>query len=271
MELKELLKALDLPEDTADIKTAVEHHNTKFLARDQAGEDPDVVSQVTGRIYGPLNNLAKKTFGLSNEDIKDKKFEDILKIGVDKFNTEITALKGQNSDDKVKTVTDELNRTKVLADQYKTDLEKAVQEKTDLETGFDNKIKGFKITEKVKEAKGKLSFAESIPELAKVGFDTQINQKYKFDLDKEDNLIVLTSEGKKVSNPTKTGKYLSIDEVLDMELEAANLKKQNGASKVNVNKFYNPIPVDSNQQQNNNPKQPQVHPRALAAAEKAKK
>lgn len=227
MEIKDVLKSLGIPETVATVEELVAEHNKSFIPLSEAHTDERVVEKLTGKIYGLLNTDLKKMFGYSNDEIKGKKYEDLLKGGVEKLTGQINELKNAGSDEKIKGLNDEITRYKTLSDQYKTDLDKSVADKSDLENNFNGKIKEFKINGLVREAKGKLAFADSASELAKMGFDTLISSKYAFDLDDKDSLIVLTKEGKRVPNKTTSGKYLDINEVLDMELSEAKLKKQN--------------------------------------------
>lgn len=251
IETKELLKALNLPEtlaDAADVKEFVTKHNESFVPLSEAHTDERVVEKVTGKFYGSLGTEAKRLFDLKNEDIKDKKFEEVLKLGVEKLNGKIKELSLNTGDEKVAAITKERDTLKAQADQYKSEMEKVLGEKTALETDFNGKIKGFKVASIYKEAKAKLAFSDGIPEVAKLGFDSLISSKYEVSLDDKDNVQILTKEGKKVSNPTKSGTFLSLDEVLDKELDEAGLKKKNNLNGNQPFKFGQP----ANQNNNNN-------------------
>lgn len=267
MEIKELLKALDLPEDIDTPEKAVSAHASKFIPLADAHTDDRVVEKVEGKLWGTVGNAVKREFGLKNEDIKDKKFEDILKFGVDGLKTKITELTNTGADEKLTKLQTELDKIKIQADQYKTEMEKVVGEKTELETGFNNKLKGFKVASIYKDAKGKLLFADGIPEVSKLGFDTLISSKYEVSLDDKDNVIVLHKDGKRVANPTKSGAFLTLDEILDSELDQAGLKKKNNLKGNQQFQFQN----QNNGGNNVADTTRKVNPKAVAMAERSAK
>src|SRR3990167_10614800 len=86
MKLAEVLESLDFTEDQKKIfldpKTEVKLFNEAYHAvwvhRDLAKDDPDIQSQITGRVLGSLETKAKKLFGLTTEEIKDKKLSEVL-------------------------------------------------------------------------------------------------------------------------------------------------------------------------------------------------
>lgn len=264
MEVQEVLKAVGLPEDIGTIEKIVEKHNSLFLPLADAHTDERVVEKITGKIFGGLTTAAKRQFGLTNEEIKDKKFEDIMAMGTEKLSKKIKDLESTGSDEKVKNLTSELEKVKGQSQQYQTELEKVVKEKGDLETSFNTKLKEHKISGIVKEAKGKLSFADGVPEVARLGFDSLVASKYKIDLDEKENPIVTDLEGKRIKNPTKSGAFLSIDEVLDQELDGAKLKKKNNLPG-NKPFQFTPNPASTEPPATGR----KVHPAALKAAERA--
>lgn len=227
LESKEILKALGLPEDLEDITKVVSKHNESYLLKSEAHEDDDVKSKTLGAALGSIDTEAKRLFGFSSEDIKGHKTVEILKKGVEKFKSQITELQGASSDEIVKKKDKEIETLKGQFEQYKGELEKVVQEKQELEANFTTKLKDYKVKNHLRDSKSKLAFVDKISDVSKRGFDAVIEDKYTFDLDDKDNFVVRTKDGKKVTNPKQSGTFLSPDEVLNMELEAAGLKKLN--------------------------------------------
>lgn len=263
LEVKEVLKAFGLPEDIDSVEKAVEKHTAIYVPIDSADSDERVVSKVSGRLLGGLTTTTKKIFGLKSEDIKDKKYEDVLALAAKGLTDQINELKNSGSDEKLSNMQKELEKVKNLSEQYRTDLEKAVLEKGDLETNFNKKVKSFKIGSKLENVMGKLPFSNGIPEAAKIGFNKIVADAYDFDLDESENVIVMDKKGKRIPNPTKSNTYFSLDEVLDAELDKQGLKKKNNAqgnSPVNFN-----MNTNTNQSQNNgnntNGSTVKMHPR----------
>jgi len=230
MESKEVLKALGLPEDLDSVEKVVDAHRSSYLLKNEAHEDETVKGKITGKLFGELTTEAKRAFGLETAEIKDMHIKDILKLGVEKQNTKIKELEetaGKGSEEVIGKLKTEAEKYKGQANQYKTDLEKVVGEKAELETQFTGKLKQHKIDTVYKDAMAKLPLSESVTEVSKIGFDTLIKGNFKFDIGENDEFLVLDAQGQKVPNPTKTGVYLGLSEVLEMEAKKQNMLKQN--------------------------------------------
>jgi len=76
--------------------------------------------------------------------------------------------------------------------------------------------------------------------VSKIGFDTLIKSSFKFDIGENDEFLVLDSNGQKVPNPTKTGVYLGLSEVLEMEAKKQNMLKQNNLTSNRTTTQYTP-------------------------------
>lgn len=232
LELKDVLDVLGLPTDVDSKEKLAELHRKNYITKAEAIEDDEVVKKVEGRIYGGLTTEAKRLFGFSKEEIKDKPFKDILREGAERFATKITELEeasGKGSEEVVKRLNGELEKFKNQANQYKTDLEKVIGEKSELENGFTQKLKEFKVQSAYKEAFSQIPLSETANDLTKRGFNDHVRSTYKFDVDEEENVIVLDAKGQKVPNPTKTGAYLGLVDVLKMEAEKNGILKKNNA------------------------------------------
>lgn len=258
MELKDALKAIGLPEDLDSVEKIVEAHRTSYILKGEAHEDDAVVAKVSGKIFGELTTVAKREFGLESAEIKDKSIRDIIKLGAEKKNTLITSLEesvGKGSEEVISKLKAESEKFKGEAKQYKGDLEKLVGEKAELETGFNNKLKQFKLDNYFKDVLGKVPFSEGATEVAKIGFNTLFQSKYKLDVADDESVLVLDSKGQKIPNPKQTGTYLGLSEVLELEAKENGLLKQN-----NVNQKV--VVVNHQQQQNNAVTTREMHPNA---------
>lgn len=237
MEVKEVFEALNLPADIDSKEKLVETFRKSYIPLSEAHEDEEIKKKITGAIYGSLNTEAKRLFGLKTEDIEGKQFKDVLKTVNERYSAKLSELEqsaGKNNDEKFNTLKSEFEKINLQKSQYENDLQKLLQEKQNLEKNFQNELKQFKIESVYKEKKSKLPFADSIPEVAKVGFDSIIKSKYVIDFDEKGEPIVLDKEGKKIPKKDRAGEYLGLDEVFDMELELNGLKKKNNAQGGNV-------------------------------------
>jgi len=243
MELKEALEALGLPTDLDTKEKIVEAHRNAYLLKTEAHEDDTVVGKITGKLFGELTQVAKREFGLETAEIKDKHLKDIIKDGVAKQKALITQLEesaGKGSEEVITKYKADVEKYKGQANQYKTDLDKVVGEKTELETQFTGKLKQFKVDNIYKDSFAKVAMSETVNEATKIGFETIVKGKFKFDIGENDEFLVLDAKGQKVPNPTKTGVYLGLSEVLEMEAKKQNMLKQNNLPTGRTNPVYTP-------------------------------
>lgn len=269
METKEIFEFLGIAEaDSLDkLKTAFEG---KFVTKASAHEDEAVFGKINAKIYGGLTTEAKRVFDLKTEDIKDKEFKDIFKMGVEKLTSKIKTLEeSQTNDERYTKLKTEYDGITTKFQETEKDVLKLRQELDTEKATASNTIKQFKIGHAYEAVKAKLPFADGVTDVTKIGFDTVIKSKYKMDIDEATgNILVMSMDGKRIPNPKRTGEYLGINEVLDMELDAVEgLKKRNNAS--GPVKF--PVHQQNNNQNNNNNSNQnttRVHPRAVEQVQK---
>jgi superfamily II DNA helicase RecQ len=115
---------------------------------------------------------------------------------------------------------------KELAETNASKLEAATNE-------FQTGMKTYKINHQFEQYKNKLNWIDEPTGVQRIGFDTVVESKYRFDLDEKENLIVLDKEGKPIPSKLNGGKMADPLEILDAELEANKLKKLNNANNKN--------------------------------------
>lgn len=253
MEIKEVFDFLGLPADIDSVDKLKTKFESKFITKAVAHEDDEIKSKVSGAIYGGLTTEAKRLFGFKSEEIKDKDFKDILKMGAETMGAKIKSLEdAAGNDERYMNLKKEYDGVLGKFNQTTEDLGKLRKELDDEKATAANQIKSFKVNHAYEAERSKLPFTDGAPEVAKIGFDTVFKSKYKLDLDEQGGPIVMTQDGKRVANPKRTGEYLGLAEVLDLELEAIpGLKKKNNLNGNQQFQFH-----QNSQQQNQNQNQP---------------
>lgn len=225
--LKELLTEFGFSEDMAekpidDIKTAF---HEKWVNRSLADSDPDIRSKITGKVLGSIQTLATREFGLEASEVKDlKKVEDFITLGATKYKKQLEeaqeALKSGGGDtakwqEKLDKLKGESKQYKDMADQLKQTLEEK-------ETEWTGKLKSTKLDYAVGALKSKLPYSDEFDELRKKGFNADFDERFKFDFNEQEELIVTNKNGELVVNDSKNGHFTPED------LLKTELKKHNG-------------------------------------------
>lgn len=269
MELKDLLETLDMS-DIKDVEAFKEKFNEKFIARSQALEDEEITGKIKSKIIGltsgSIVTLAKREFGLTSEEVKDKKYEEVLELAAQKTKEKMQELEGkagQSNDEALKTLQTKLDKLKLEREEYKGLLDSTKTEYETFKADSEAKFKNLKISTafgKLKETVApKLS--ENMSEADRFYFENKIKESFKFDFDEKDTLQVLDSEGKRIQNPKKIGTFLTPEEAVEMKAAELKYLKQNPGGK--------PAPAQQQQQQQVQPQgvERRIHPNALKNAE----
>ncbi len=273
METKDLLEFLDVAKDVKDLDAFKKAFSQKFITKSEAWDDDEIKGKVTGRITGSMTTVAKREFDLSSDEVKDKKWEEVIALGASKLKAKLKELEetaATGNDEKVKTLTEKLDKVQKSANDYKTLLDTTKQTLTEKETEFTGKIKGFKVKSVLDKAKEKVSakLKSDMSEAEKFYFDSKINESIVIDFDDKDEVIVLGKDGKRLPSTKTAGAFLNIDEAIESQAALLGLVKKNNGASVDAGKFF--------QQQTAAPiTEPgkavrQVHPSALKNAEKLK-
>lgn len=265
MELKDLLGFIDIGE-VKDIEDFKEKFKEKFIVKSQAFDDEEVRKAVTGKVAGSLTTLAKKHFGLTPEEIKDKKWEEIIEFAAQKKNSEIEEYKGkagQTNDEALKEIQAKYEKALNTNKEYKEALTAKEQDFQAKEQDWQKKFKDIKINTILSSAKEKVT--PKLKELSKPEkfyFDSIISENIKIDFDEQENPIVLNKEGKRFQNPNKAGSFLALEEAIELLANQENLIKKNNGGPVN------PLVFQQQQQQPPQGNERKPHPNAIAHAEK---
>lgn len=245
MELKEILEILDISEEVLAAENPQEAFTNavraKYLTKDQALNDKDIVSKVSGKFFGPLNTKLKQIGGLTHSEIEGKKIEEIIDMIGEKFTGEITSLKEastKGNDEKLTALTEELEKHKKTANKYKTDLDALSTTYQEAQNKWTGELKNYKIQTLLNQERSKVPFVDTVKPIEVEGYNSVISKKYKFDLDEKDNLVVYNESGEPIQNPKKVGSYFSPVDVLTQEAASNGILKQNNASTTQEKKTF---------------------------------
>lgn len=265
MELKNVLETLGL-EGVKDLEAFKEKFQSKFITKDEAFNDEEIKGKITGKIAGAATTLIKRHFELENAEIKDKKWEEVLEIGVSKLKNSLKELEGkagQTNDEALKDYQAKLEKANKTISDFKEQNETL---KTGLETSektWSEKYLGLKKNNVLESAKSRLlPKLREMTELERVGFEAAIKNNINIDFDEKDEIYVKGIDGKRIPNPNKMGAFLSLDEALELEAVKGNVIKKNNAGQQNPGLFQAPIKQDNNTSPDSQNGR-KIHPNAL--------
>jgi len=195
--------------------------------REAIQNDPDFIDAIkaplTAKERATIEGKIKKTFGLTSDEMKDKKMDEIMELAVNKIKSQHTG------------TADELQaKLQELARENKRLLEEVIPAKENEATG---KIKSFKKDLKIREklssrknADGTSSFLVD-PSVFLPALNANLDRDFTIDLDDKDEFIIKTKDGLNPLSPDKT-KVLTFDEILDSQLVSMNVMKQSNGKPV---------------------------------------
>jgi len=204
-------------DDEIDVTEFVDTFKTS--QREVISNDPDFVQKMRDEIRGTelskVEHKLKKTFGLSAEDIKDKKFDEIISTAFEK-----TKMNASGTSEELQ------NRIIALTNENKKLIDEVIPAK---ENEAREIIKSFKKDSALRTILNSRQLIVK-PEVVLPAIQTRFAEKYNVDIDEQNQIIVKTKDG---LNPlSKDGsKTLSFDEILDSFLGVDDLnvvKQSNG-------------------------------------------
>lgn len=270
---KEILKFLGI-DDAKSVEEFKEKFNTSFVPKSDLDAETKKLSDATGKITGGFATHAKRVFGLTNEEIKDKKWEDILELASTKLTGEVEELKknqGQGNDKALEKALAEAEKIKKERDEFKAAHEttQSLLEKTTGE--YEGKLKGLKVGSIFESAKSKVypKLKSDMSPAEKLGYEASIND-FVVDFDDKDTPIVKDKAGNMLKNPNKAGSFLSLEEALESKAAELNLiKKNNGQGGQHLNPaFFQHKKEEGGGDPTKNPAGRTIHPNALKATGK---
>jgi hypothetical protein len=220
--IEKFLKKIGVPSDTiTKLNTDADDVNIDDIAgefqniqRDVLKNNPDFIGSVRGEVKGTelskIEQKIKKTFGLSAEDVKDKKFDDIISVAFDKMNK--TA--GAGAEELQKRLIELTNENKRLVEDIIPQKENEAKQA----------IKTFKRESFIQSAIAKRSLIVSA-DVVKPAVQSYLESNFNVDVDDNGELIVKTKNNLNPLNNDGT-KIVTFDEILDGHLSTLGVIKQ---------------------------------------------
>lgn len=230
MEVKEVLSLLGAPETIDTIDGVKEHLGKTFIARTLAVEDDEIKSKVVGSVLGKINTAAMQQFSFTPSQIKDKKVEEIIEMGVTNFKKQIEDAKKSSGEpakeikeweDKYNNLTGEKNSLQVMLDSKVKEWEKEKEQLT-------GAVKSSKIGFIMKDAVSKVKLKDGITPAEQIGFNTVLNSDYRIDLADDDEVQIFGKDGKRLPKENNTG-FMTLDELIPTVAKKLGVLKMNNA------------------------------------------
>lgn len=276
MELKDLLDLIGID---ADDKTTLDDVKAKFhetwASVKLVPTDERFTKPIVGKALGSITTALQRSFKstgieLSDEELKDKRVEEIIDLGFGKVGGKIKELDEKSkagNDTKLKKAEEELENWKKKYEERDTLYQTVKGEFETKEKEWDGKYKSFKLNQKVADAESKLNYSDQADEYRRLGFKTKLSEKYRLELDDQDNIAVYdakTNQRVITDNKKEEAKW---EDILTKEADLAGLLKKNDANK-NSGGYSRPIPTGQNNRNNNGGGKEEfvnfIHPDALA-------
>lgn len=238
----------------------------KFIAKDHIQEDEELKSSIFNKLIGPYDTSVRKAFKdagfeFAPDELKDKKLPDIvrhaLETKVKPIMEELTTIKETgNTDEATKK---ELEKYKKKTEEYKTKFEQFEglnnslnQRVEELTTGFENEKKSWIVNQQLGDIFSRVKYKTAgLPESAvafmKSGFENDIRSNYKFELNDQQKLVILTADGKRVEDPKTSGKVLDPFEVVKLKAVEKQIWEDNPNNGKTSQTYVPPKNKDNNQ------------------------
>jgi hypothetical protein len=233
-QLSEVLKIIGYkaPENLEDLDTkdVLKHVAGTYVARNEATQDPTIMEQVSGKLfgaqYGNLARLSGERF--SKEALSKMEFSEAVQTVLGKFNEELEEAKKAKGDP-----SKELQAAQAKIDTLTKDIDTWKEQAADFENKFKETeansaqtIRNFKLNSAKESVLRKISFKEGMTKMEQAGFNSLVDS-FSWDLDEQDNLVVRTSDNKPIPSKEQGGTSATPAEVLTSLAKENDLLKQN--------------------------------------------
>lgn len=270
---KEVLELFGFDGDIENttIEQINEFKENNWIGRKVAATDPDIISAATGRVTGAGLTALKRSlkefgFELDPEEIKGKKFEEIIELGFkEKLGSKIAALEEaakSGNDKKANEALAQLELERKKLKELEEISENRLNELNTIKQNAANEIKSYKINDKYGKVRSAIPFSEGANEFTIKGFENHIKENYQIDLDEQENIIVMDKQGNRIKNQNGTD-FENLENILKKEADKAGILKKNNANTTNP-PIIRTLPT-TQPQDNNTGIQP--NKKAIAAAE----
>jgi len=222
--IESFLKKIGVPSSTIAKLAAEEEidvepfvNGFKSSMQDVFSNDPSFIQPIKDEVRGTelskIEHKVKKTFGLSPEEIKDKKFDEIISMAYEKMKN----IPPHGAEELQ-------NRLMELTKENKRLLEEVIPAK---ESESQNAIKQYKKANVLRSTLAKRDLIVK-PEAILPAVESYLSSKYDYDVLENGEIEVKTKNGLKPLNQDGT-KSLTFDELIDGHLSELQVIKQSNA------------------------------------------
>jgi hypothetical protein len=228
--IEAFLKKIGVPSSTisklsSDDEIDIDSFASQFKSSitDVLSNDPNFIQPIKDEIKGTelskIEHKIKKTFNLNPDEIKDKKFDEIISIAFEKSKS-----LGSSGSDELQ------NKLIDLTKENKRLLEEIIPQK---EAEAVNTIKSYK---KANALRNTLSKKDLIvkPDAILPAIESYLNSQFEYDVLDSGDIEVKTKSGLKPLNNDGT-KALTFDELIDSHLSSLQVIKQSNGGQVVTN------------------------------------
>lgn len=208
-------------EDEIDVEPLV--NGFKSALQDVFANDPNFIQPIKDEVRGTelskIEHKIKKTFNLTPDEIKDKKFDEIIAVAFEKSK----ANSGEGNEELQSKLIE-------LSKENKRLLEEVIPSK---ESEVNMAIKNFKKANALQSSLAKRDLIVK-PDVILPAVESFLSSKYDFEVLDNGEIDVKTKNGLKPLNQDGT-KALTFDELIDSHLSSMQVIKQSNAGASNTN------------------------------------
>lgn len=213
--------------------------DSTFIKQSNITEDSEPVKKILGKTFGTLENEIKKVakgfeLDVDFEELKDKKVTEKLKYTFEKYNEkkseyikDLETKAALGNDDKVKEWEKKYDKISQKSKDLESLLNSTKSEFEQAQNKWQSEVKNVKLNVLTKDAFSKVKLKNDISEFEKKGYISTIAEKYQFDLDETENLVVKNKQGERLKSSKVTGAFKTIDEILEEEAITGGLYQIN--------------------------------------------
>lgn len=241
MESKELLDYLGIEATTIEEFTA--GFKQKYFTEKQIHDDKSLLAKFTGKTITKikqniLNEAREAEIPFTQSEFDDTPIEEVYKTlrtrQTELAQGKIEELKGQigkSGEEAVKPFQERLTKyEQSLADEKKAKAEIALQF-DQFKKESEGQLKATRVQyyrkDLTSEIENQFDPIAKKDELKMKGWNSHINENFKFDYDENDKPIITDKTGSKIKNPKKADEWLSPKEVLQAEADKLGLIPKN--------------------------------------------
>lgn len=245
---EEILQLLQLPPEVNSLDELRQQFETKYAPLESLTDPksphhqklaPQFVGKVTGSATTALRRKLKALgVELSEDELKDKKIEEVLETGLDKLHgtlagkvSTLEADLAKTRDEATRELSEKLQKQTSRLQEVETLLKNTAATHESEKAAWQQQLRGVRV-EGLRKAKADqaIKWRPDLKETERVGFWAIFDQRYKTDLaETGDALELLDAEGKRVPSKAKVGSFLTYEEALEQTARELGVWNENPA------------------------------------------